>query len=163
MNAQVYPSAARRRALAAMLVVSLAAAQESRGHATDEPAAKTNADESGKRLEQMKEIARAFKFVAIDGDNRVPLRLEAKPLHRFTDPTREKRDGVVWVWRSSGRPTALLVIESEPEVWSFEFVSLSTGRVAASNGTVRWEPANAGVEFREVPGARPRPRDPSSG
>jgi hypothetical protein len=108
-------------------------------------------DGPAQRLEQMRQLARAFKVVAIEGENRIPLQLGRDPLHRFTDPTRQKSDGVIWVWRLSGRPIAVLAIEPEPEIWSFEFVSLSTGRVAANNGNVRWEPATAGVEFHEIP------------
>jgi len=72
---------------------------------------------------------------------------------RWTDPTRQNNDGALWVWKSSGRPLAILAIEPQPTVWSFEFVSLSTGLVAADNGRVRWQPTTAGVEFHDVPNA----------
>ncbi len=107
--------------------------------------------ETAKRLEAMRDLARAFKMVAIEGDERSPLQLAQAPLHRWTDPTRQKSDGVLWAWRSSGRPVAVLAIEPQPTYWSFEFVSLSTGRVQADNGLVTWAPQTAGVEFKEIP------------
>lgn len=45
-------------------------------------------DESAVRLEEMKEIVHAFKFVTVDGTIRTPAELVADPLHRWTDPTR---------------------------------------------------------------------------
>ena len=142
-----------RVSLGLALVLAANACNGARCYSQESAGSASKDDDRGKRLEQMKELARAFKVVAIAGNDRIPLKLAPEPLHRFTDPTRQKSDGVVWVWRLSGRPGALLVIEPEPKIWSFEFVSLSTGRVAANNGTVRWEPTTAGVEFHEVPGA----------
>jgi hypothetical protein len=110
-------------------------------------------DNRAKRLEQMRRLARAFKVVAIEGNNLTPLQLAIEPLHRWTDPTRQNTDGILWVWKASGRPLAVLPVEPQPTMWSFEFVSLSTARVTADNGSVRWEPVSAGVEFHEVPDA----------
>ena len=39
----------------------------------------------------------------------------------------------------------------KPETWSFEFISLSTGAVAANDGQTQWTPQKAGVSFREIP------------
>jgi len=123
--------------------------------AQDSARPKPKDDDRAKRLDQMRQLARAFKVVAIEGNKRTPLQLAIDPLHRWTDPTRQNSDGVLWAWRSSGRPIAVLAIEPQPAIWSFEFVSLSTGRVEANNGTVRWEPTSAGVEFHEMPDVAP--------
>jgi hypothetical protein len=149
---------ARKLVIAVALAASATALKGT--HATAQESARLipKDDDRAKRLEQTRQLARGFKVVAIEGNDRTPLQLAAGPLHRWTDPTRRNSDGILWAWRSSGRPLALLAIEPQPTVWSFEFVSLSTGRVAAANGRVCWEPASAGVQFRDVPDA-PAPAD----
>ena len=118
---------------------------------------KTKEDEAATRLEEMTKIAHAFKFVTVDGDTRSPAELTPDPLHRWTDPTRPCSGGALWVWKSGGRPVAVLGIELYA-AWSLEFVSLSTGLVEAQDGQLRWRPQKAGVEFREITRA-PAPAD----
>ena len=48
----------------------------------------TTDDEAELRMEEMTQIAHAFKFVAVDGATRAPAELMSEPLHRWTDPTR---------------------------------------------------------------------------
>ena len=80
------------------------------------------ADESAVRLGEMTQIAHAFKFVTVDGARRAPAKLVADPLHRWTDPTRPFSGGALWIWKSGGRPVAVLGIELYA-AWSLEFVS----------------------------------------
>jgi hypothetical protein len=113
-------------------------------------------DVSANRIEEMRRTVKAFETVAIEGEKRIPVPLEREPLHRWTDPTRGKPDGALWVWRSSGRPVAGLAIELNLEnlsQWSFEFVSLSTRLVESADHTLRWTPQKPGVVFQEIPGA----------
>jgi hypothetical protein len=151
----MYPRPALARRLVLMigfvLLAHLVSKQWVRAQDTVHSAPKD--DDRAKRLEEMRQLARAFKVVAIDGNERTPLSMAPEPLHRWTDPTRQNSDGVLWAWRTAGRPVALLAIEPQPTIWCFEFVSLSTGRVAADNGSGQWAPTTAGVEFHEVPGA----------
>jgi hypothetical protein len=114
-------------------------------------------DESAIRLEEMTQIAHAFKFVTVDGATRTPAVLVSDPLHRWTDPTRPFSGGALWVWKSGGRPVAVMGIELYA-AWSLEFVSLSTGLVEAQDGQFHWRPQKAGLEFKEIPGA-PAPAD----
>lgn len=106
-----------------------------------------------KRLDEMRQIARTFQTVRIDQGKRTAIPLSSDPLERWNDPTRAFSDGTLWVWRSSGRPVAVLTIEMYPNIWSFEFVSLSTGLVESGDGRLLWAPRKAGIEFKEVPGA----------
>jgi hypothetical protein len=149
------PHPARARRLVLTFVVLLLAhpvnKQWVRAQDTARPVSKD--DDRAKRLEEMRQLANAFKVVAIEGNDRTRLQLAPDPLHRWTDPTRQNSDGVLWAWRSSGRPIAVLAIEPQPTLWCFEFVSLSTGRVEADNGRVYWAPKTAGVEFHEIPDA----------
>ncbi len=73
-----------------------------------------------KRLDAMRQIARSFATVTIDQGKRFPVPLSRDPLQRWNDPTRAFSDGTLWVWRSSGRPAAVLTIEMYPTIWSFE-------------------------------------------
>ncbi len=114
-------------------------------------------DESAVRLEEMKEIVHAFKFVTVDGTIRTPAELVADPLHRWTDPTRPLSGGALWVWKSEGRPVAVMGIELYA-AWSLEFVSLSTGLVEAQDDRFRWRPQTGGVKYNEISGA-PAPAD----
>jgi hypothetical protein len=113
-------------------------------------------DLRAKIFEEMRQTASAFKAVSIEGETRTPVALVREPLHRWTDPTRETSDGSLWAWRTSGRPIAVMTIEFhsiKPETWSLEFISLSTGRVEASDDRTRWTPGKAGVSFHEIPDA----------
>jgi hypothetical protein len=112
------------------------------------------AAERAERLKEMKQIAEAFRVVTVEQGSRVSAAFVREPLHRWTDPTRQKSDGTLWAWRSkAGRPVAFLALERHPANWSFELVSLATGPVEAEDGGLRWSPQRAGVEFRAVPGA----------
>jgi hypothetical protein len=114
-----------------------------------------------KIFEEMRQTASAFKVVRKNDQNRTPVAFVREPLHRWTDPTRDKDDGVLWAWRSSGRPIAVLAIEwhsIKPETWSFELVSLADEPLEASSrrpsgGQLRWAPREAGLSFREIPSA----------
>ncbi len=111
-----------------------------------------------KIFEEMRLTVASFKCSAVTGDTRTAVPLVREPLHRWTDPTRDKDDGALWAWRSSGRPIAVMAIEwhsIKPESWSFEFVSLSLEPAEASDGRLRWTPRKAGVTFREIPDAPP--------
>ena len=101
----------------------------------------------------MTQIAHGFEFVTVDGATRTPAKLMPAPLHRWTDPTRPFSGGALWLWKSGGRPAAILGIELYA-AWSLEFVSLSTGLVEAHDGQLQWKPRKAGVEFRDIPGTQ---------
>src|SRR5690242_10866584 len=72
------------------------------------PAAKKQDD----RLEEMKQVVRSLKIVAIDDQGKeTPATMSEEPLHRWTDPTRDFDGGALWVWRASHRPVAVVGIE----------------------------------------------------
>lgn len=109
-------------------------------------------DARARRLEEMAALARTIKVATVDREgNETPVDRTDEPLHRWTDPTREFSDGGMWVWRSGGRPVAVVGIELYAW-WSLEFVSLSPGLVRGNfePSRVHWKPQSAGVEFREI-------------
>jgi hypothetical protein len=148
-----------RTVVTAFAVLVVAAGTPRTGTNAQTPARPVVKDDArAKIFEEMRQTAGAFKAISIDGDTRTPMPFVREPLHRWTDPTRDKDDGTLWAWRSSGRPIAIVAIEwhsIKPESWSFEFVSLSTGPVEASDSQIRWTPRKAGVSFREIPNAPP--------
>ncbi len=154
----MYPHLARvfQWALAfTALAIALGGSERNAG-AQDPATPAVKNDVSAKRIEEMRRTVKAFQTVAIEGDKKIPVPLEREPLHRWTDPTRAKPDGSLWVWRSSGRPVAALAIELNLEnlsQWSFEFISLSTGLVESADDRLRWTPQKPGVIFQEIPGA----------
>jgi len=152
-----HPARARSLSITfvALLIAFGASQQEARAQDSAVPAKKD--DESAIRLEEMTQIAHGFEFVTVDGATRTPAKPMPDPLHRWTDPTRPFSGGALWLWKSGGRPAAILGIELYA-AWSLEFVSLSTGLVEAQDGQLRWKPRKAGVEFREIAGA-PAPAD----
>ncbi len=140
------------------------------------PAAAKKEDDRAGRLAEMKQIAGSFQAVAIDGGTRTPAAMAHDALYRWNDPTREFSDGALWFWRSAGRPIGVVAIELYPNneafgtTWALEFTSLSTGPIEVeggelfdtryadlhpprTDGRLRWAPAKAGLEFREIPDA----------
>lgn len=137
-------------------------AHERRASGEDPPPAAKNADERPERLAEMEFIAQSIRVVAIDDQEKQVLAVMApKPLHRWTDPTREFSDGGLWVWRASGRPVAVIGIELY-SYWSLEFVSLSTGRLKGEYKQVRWTPQKGGGDFKDITDA-PEPAASEAG
>jgi hypothetical protein len=132
-------------------------------------------DDRAGRLEAMRRLARQFPKVTGRGPAGGDYPLRADPLHRWNDPTRAFSDGTLWTFGGPGRPAAAMTIEFYPKgesvaMWSFEFVSLSAGPIAAEggegfergpgdrtplgpDGKVRWTPQARGVAFEDVAGA----------
>ena len=128
-----------------------------------DPAKPSAKQEERQKLDEMKQVARAFQVAVIDDQGaRTPATMTPEPLHRWTDPTREFSGGALWAWRSSGRPVAIYGIELYGQSWSHEFVSLSTRKLRADDGRTQWAPSKAGIELREMPDA-PTPADDEAG
>jgi hypothetical protein len=121
-----------------------------------------DAKKSDVRLKEMEQLVRSLKVVAIDDRGKeTTATLSAEPLHRWTDPTRDFDGGALWVWRTSGRPVAVVGVELYA-MWSLEFVSVSTGIVRSDDILIHWKTRKAGVEFQEIPDA-PVPADTKAG
>lgn len=134
------------------VILTLLGACGHHSSAQDTAGPDAKAGEQAEQLEEMKEVMRSFKVVAIDDQGKeTPAALAEEPAHRWTDPTRAFSGGALWVWRASGRPVAVIGMERYGS-WSLEFVSVTAGRVRAGDGSVRWAPRH-GVEFREIPDA----------
>ena len=123
-----------------------------------EPAQSSATEEERKKLDEMKQIARAFQVSVIDAQGHRTLHATIagaqNRLHCWTRPDAPSSAEVrLWAWRSSGRLVAIYGIELYGKSWSHEFVSLSTAPLRADGGPFWWVPSKAGVEFHEVPDA----------
>jgi len=90
------------------------------------------------------------------------LKLEPKSVLRWTNPGIGRLYGDVYVWTADGRPEVVMSLYKawEPE-WGFaaEMHSLSVEAISAErDGELVWQPPEAGVELRDVPGA-PEPAE----
>lgn len=124
---------------------------------------------SASRLDEMNAIVRSITLFRDDPGARRSVELRAEPLHRWTDPTRELFDGVLWAWGGTGRPVALTSIEhyqgtNAMRDWSVEMLSLAPVPLDAETRgpspdrgpTFHWTPPPSGLEMKPLPGA-PRP------
>src|SRR5262249_26097801 len=124
--------------------------------------------------EMMEKRARNVSAFQVDKDTRTPVEMLAAPVYRYQDATRPYQEDTVWAWGRTGRPVALMALEvrqpgarpANPQVvgegavapppmvpdtsnqlWAHEFVSLSTGLVAAETSEgLRWSPKKPGLE-----------------
>ena len=157
------PVGRRRTSFAAVL--GLLAASVAAVSAQDEPEAK-------QRLELMQAAVGGLESESSELTPKVALAVAAKPLLRYSDPTRggvktEAADNVLLdagVWRlgTEGRPTALVTVEIYLErkgsrVLSFEFLSLTEAKFSLKNKEgVRWDATGSALQLKELPEA-PKP------
>jgi hypothetical protein len=85
------------------------------------------------------------------------LRLEPEPILRWTNHLGRRFYGDVYVWTHEGRPEVVAsittIFTAKPSTYT-EIQSLSTGRPSLMRDEkVVWEPSEAGVEFKPLPGA----------
>ena len=140
-------------------------------------------DDRAGRLDEMRDLIRAFRVAKVEGGESTPLAMKKEPLFRWNDPTRQFNDGSLWAWGTKGRPAAIVGVELYPHpelvaTWSFEFVSTSAGPVEVAggegfridwsdtppvrpDGQVRWAPRTAGVAFAPIPGSPTPAADPN--
>lgn len=92
-----------------------------------------------------------------DGDREHGLKLEAKPILRWTNPGVGRVYGDVYLWTRNGRPEAVVSFYKawQPKYdFTAEMHSLSLGEVSAErDGVLLWQPEKAGITLNTVPDA----------
>jgi hypothetical protein len=156
----------RESSLACGLALGLLVASISSVAAQDEPEAK-------QRLEFMQSALRSLEPESSELKAKAALTFVAKPLLRYSDPTRggiktEAANNVLLdagVWRlgTEGRPTALVTVEiyqfpDRSRVLSLEFLSLTEAKFSLKHKTedVYWNATASGLNLKELPDA-PKP------
>jgi hypothetical protein len=117
----------------------------------DEPAAPSDS-----ARETVVRIARGYNLLL--GPDRQPLELQAEPVLRWPNPTREVPEGATFIWTRDCRPEAIGCVWKHG-ILSHAFHSLSASKLVAQHGdqTV-WHPDKPGIKFHDFPKA-PAPAD----
>jgi hypothetical protein len=160
------PPHVRRVWLASLSVLALFMSSGSSASAQDEPEAK-------QRLEFMQAAVASLEPESSEPKPKTALTFVAKPLLRYSDPTRggiktEAANNVLvdaGVWRlgTEGRPTALVTVEiyqfpDRSRVLSIEFLSMTEAKFSLKHKTenVYWNATASGLTLKELPDA-PKP------
>ncbi|HVX12348.1 MAG TPA: hypothetical protein VHC22_14290 [Pirellulales bacterium] len=91
------------------------------------------------------------------GTEAVDLKLDPKPILRWTNPATGRMHGEIYVWTMNGRPECIMSLYKvwEP-AWGFagELQSLSAAKLVAKRSqSMAWKCDEPGVTFRDVPEA----------
>jgi hypothetical protein len=129
-------------------------------------------EQAKQRLELMQAALGSLEPESSEALPKNAFTFSAKPLLRYSDPTRGRSgeavtqvllDGSVWRLGTQGRPTALVTIEiyqalDKSRLLSFEFLSLSETKYSLKHKTqrIRWQPAGSALQVVDLPDA-PRP------
>jgi hypothetical protein len=155
-----------RHRFAARVALGLFAASAFAPAAEDDPRAK-------RRMAVMQAAVESLEPTSSEVKGKAALAVAAKPLLRYSDPTRggvkeESSNNVLLdagVWRlgAEGRPAALVTLEiyRAPDgghVLSYEFLSLTEAKFTLAHKTeeVRWEATGSALSLKELPDA-PKP------
>jgi hypothetical protein len=119
-----------------------ALADETDGVEKDEP----------KTLRELIDDSLSWYEVFPDAESKEPA--EALTVLRWANNQRGSEDGVTVLYVHSGRPLAAACIYPWAQRLEHDFQSLSRGKIVARrDGTVVWQPQEAGVKFADIPGA----------
>jgi hypothetical protein len=109
------------------------------------------------RMAQMRELAATVVVYAVTEKGRTPVELVQTPLMRWSDMSRGRLDGTIWVWGRTGRPAAIMELYTQVDGagnWVHVIHSLSTGQVTAEiAGGLPWSPRRPGLELKPFPGS----------
>lgn len=147
-------------------LVCLSVAAQDPANPQDEAAREATA-----RLELMQSTIAGFSVETDEIDDHARLKFVAKPLLRYSDPTRGLEnettllDASLWRLGESGRPTAIVTLEmyrapNQPDVLAYEFLSFTrqTFELALDAGAkkVRWDATGTDLKLSPLPEA-PKP------
>lgn len=127
----------------------------------------TSADEERMRklFAESQSIVEACRFYKKENGKQIEVPLRKNPVFRHLDSTRNEQGGGIWMVGEKGRPMAMTVLYTFPQVpqWVHSVRSLSTSRDIGATLTERrtWAPREAGLKFEKLPGA-PRPKTSKS-
>ena len=121
--------------------------------AEDKPA-KAEIDPSRETLDR---IVKGFEL--FPGTDAKPLEMQAEPVLRWPNSTRDTHEGATFVWARDGRPEAIACVWENGGSWAYAFHSLSDKKlVGRHNGRTFWQTEKPGIEWTTFPDA-PEPAD----
>ena len=136
-----------------------------------QPATESADAAAKRRLEFMQQVVAGYRFESDEIQDEAAGKLAARPLLRYSDPTRDLMDerasalidGGVWRLGETGRPRALVVLEvyraaDGKGTLAHEFISLSDKKfsLARDEGTkVQWDATGTDLKLAPLKGAPP--------
>jgi hypothetical protein len=136
------------------------------------PAPAQDEAQEKQRLQFMQAAVESLEPESSEFQSKAALAVAAKPLLRYSDPTRGGikeaatnvlEDAGVWRLGTEGRPTALVTVEiyREPDgsrVLAYEFLSLSETKFSLRHRSrrIRWDATGSALSLRDLPDA-PKP------
>jgi hypothetical protein len=125
-----------------------------------QPPGKPVADTKAEAAEASASAEKLAAEYVVQFDKSRKLRMEPRPVLRWTNHLGRRFYGDVFVWTHEGRPEVVASVTSiytDKTMTYTEIQSLSEGQPILSRAErAVWEPAEAGVQFRPLPGA-PKP------
>src|SRR5262245_23818967 len=119
----------------------------------DEPA-KAEPDPSREALDR---LVKGYELFL--GADAVPLEMQAEPVLRWPNSTRDTHEGATFVWVRDGRPEAIACVWENGGFWADAFHSLSDKKIVGRhNGRTFWQTDKPGIEFTKFADA-PEPAD----
>jgi hypothetical protein len=118
------------------------------------------ADERSQHLANMKAIASSIRVFSSKERIKEAV-IVPVPVLRYSDSTRELQESSLWIWESTGRPSAIVAIEFYTTGklgprWLYEVASLSTERIAVDRPPeLRWEASQPGLAPQVMPDSEP--------
>jgi hypothetical protein len=120
--------------------------------AEDKPA-KAEPDPSRETLDR---IVKGFELLGTDGKR---FEMQAEPVLRWPNSTRDTHEGATFVWARDGRCEAIACVWENGGSWAYAFHSLSDKKlVGRHNGRTFWQTEKPGIEFTTFSDA-PEPAD----
>lgn len=104
---------------------------------------------------RMQNIAESFEITLPSSGVPRTGKLQAAPVLRYGDPTRQNDEATLWLWSEGDRPVAFLAVEYYPKPphgpgWLYEISSLSPEKITARRGElIQWTAREPG-QLRQV-------------
>jgi hypothetical protein len=137
----------------AMLWVAVVCCFPAGACAADKPA-KAESDPSRETLDR---IVKGYELFL--GSDAKPLEMQAEPVLRWPNSTRDTHEGATFVWVRDGRPEAIACVWENGGFWAHAFHSLTDKKIVGRhNGRTFWQTDKPGIEFTRFPDA-PEPAD----
>jgi hypothetical protein len=123
----------------------------------EDKSAKAEPDPSRETLDRIVKGCELFL-----GADPKPLEMQAEPVLRWPNSTRDTHEGATFVWVREGRPEAIACVWENDGLWAYAFHSLSDKKlVGRHNGRTFWQTEKSGIEFTTFPDAGSATQQPT--
>jgi len=133
--------------------------------AAADPAEQSDQDaQRAVRLKLLRQLAEKWQVSVLVDGNPTPVKMLSEPLYRYSRPSQDTPEAVVWAWGDRGRPVALVTlycyVRPGGKSLTHELDSLSPHPLVCKlDGQERWTP-KVGLDMKPLPGAPAPATDP---